>query len=257
MQKKKMKFLSCVLASAMMLTSTLYSVPVFADGEEDTGAADTAAASEDTESEDASDEEVWVDRTEEDVFAKMKIVAENANLEFWAWDESKVDESNDEKPEDVFALVNKKNGYIWWSSPINAGGDSIATPVLINELNSAMVLTAAQIEDRSTSNMRSGDSAKVGLTYKAVTDGVQVEYFYRKFGIKIPVTYTLGEDYLQVSVKTTEISEKYDASAEEPILSPASAQQTVRKKAILSFRTAAVPSSISTMKNMRQRHTVS
>ena len=217
MQIHKMKFLSCVLASAVMLSSMLYSIPALAD-EETEAVSDTAsdgAASEDT---DAGDEETWTDRTEEDVFAMMKVVAENDKLQFWAWDESKVDESNDEKPEDLFALINKQNGYVWWSSPINAGGDSIATPVLVNELRSAMVLTAAQIEDRSTSNMRSGDTAKVGLTYKEVSDGIQVEYYFRKMGIKIPVTYTLGEDYLQVSVDTAKISEKHDASDEEPIL---------------------------------------
>ncbi|MBR6419291.1 MAG: hypothetical protein IKS42_03065 [Oscillospiraceae bacterium] len=216
MQKRK-NIMCCVLAAALVLPTMLWSVPALADGED---AGDGAAAETSTETSVTADDEAeaWVDRTEADVFEKLKKVAENDNLEFWAPDESKVSESDDEKVEDMFALVNKKNGYVWWSSPINAGGDSIASKVLRSEIGSSMVLTAAQIEDRSTSNMRSGDTAKVGLTFTETDGGVKVEYYFRKMGIKIPVTYKLGTDFLEVSVDTAKISEKHDASSEEPIL---------------------------------------
>lgn len=176
---------------------------------------DTAAAADDTAA-DSGDDNEWKDRTEQDVFKKMRLVAENKNLEFWAWDESRLGE--DEKPEDVFALVNKKNGYVWWSSPINAQGDKIAAPVLRSELGSGVVLTAAQINERSTTNVRSGDTNKTGITYADISDGIQVTYHFRKVGIKIPVSYVLGEDYLQVSIDTSKITEKNDANAESPVL---------------------------------------
>ena len=211
MQKRK-TILCCVLAAALTLPGMFGSLPALADGEDTADSAAAAEAGTDDE------EETWVSRTEADAFAKLKKVAENDRLEFWAPDESKVDESKDEKAEDLFALVNKQNGYVWWSSPINAGGDKAASKVLRNEIGSSMVLTAAQINDRSTSNMRSGDTAKVGLTFSEANNGVKVVYYFRKMGIKIPVTYTLGEDYLQVSVDTAKISEKYDADSDEPNL---------------------------------------
>lgn len=216
MQKRK-KILCCVLAAAVTLPSMLWTMPATADGESD-AQTDTAVSDTQDAGTGSDDEVQWTDRSEDDVFAKLKKVAENDKLEFWVPDETKVDESADEKLEDMFALVNKQNGYVWWSSPINAGGDKIASKVLRNEIGSSMVLTAAQINDRSTSNMRSGDTAKVGLTITDSNNGVKIVYFFRKMGIKIPVTYTLCDDYLQVSVDTAKISEKYDADAENPVL---------------------------------------
>lgn len=209
--QKKQKILSLVLAAAMLLPAAASPMQVFADDADTPAAADdTAAAAEET------GENNWKTRTEQDVFKKMRLVAENSRLEFWAWDESKLGE--DEKPEDVFALVNKTNGYIWWSSPINAQGDKIAAPVLRAELGSGIVLTAAQINERSTTNVRSGDTNKTGISYKDIDSGIQVTYHFRKVGIKIPVSYVLGPDYLQVSIDTGKITEKNDANADSPVL---------------------------------------
>lgn len=204
------------MLAAALLPTAVYAYPVNADGDEDAPAASEEAAAEGADAENESDS--YVSRTEDDVFKKMKKVAENENLEFWCWDEEKVDEDNDEHPEDMFALINKKNGYIWWSSPINAGGDSIAAPVLVSELNSAVVLTAADTEARSTVNARSGDNLKTGYTYKEITNGIQITYAFRKQKITIPVKYTLGEDYLEVSIDTNDIKEKNDAASESPVL---------------------------------------
>ena len=213
--QKTRKLICCALAAALLLPTASYSLPVSAEPEE--SAAEDAAA----ETADSEPDTEWVNRSEKDVFNKMRKVAENDKLEFWAWDESKVDEDNDEKPEDVFALINKQNGYIWWSSPINAEGDKIAAPVLRAELKSGIVLTAAQINERSTTNMRSGDALKTGITCSDITNGVKVTYNFRKSGIKIPVSYVLGEDYLEVSIDTSKITEKHDAASEKPVLAQA------------------------------------
>ncbi len=211
---KKKRMLACLLAAAMMTTMSITALPAIADE-----ATDSATDSAEQTGESSDDEEIWVDRTEEEVLQKMKIVAENDNLVLYAWDEDKLDEDNDEKPEDIFALKNKKNGYIWWSSPINAAGDSIATPVLAKGLSSGLILTAAEIDDRSTTTVRSGDSSKTTISYKEIKNGVQVTYNYRKVGIKIPVRYELGEDYLQVTIDSSEITEKYGPDSDEsPIL---------------------------------------
>ena len=209
--QKRNRILSLLLAAALSLPCLLSAQPVYADEPADEVETNDTAAANDSEN-------TWTDRTEAEVFAKMTCVAENDNLEFWAWDTDNLSESDGELPEDLFALVNKKNGYIWWSSPINANGDSIASPVICNELCSGLVLTAAQISARSTVNARSGDSLKTGYIYDKIKDGVKVTYFFRKQGIKIPVSYTLGADYLQVCIDTNDISEKHGPDDETPVL---------------------------------------
>ena len=211
MQKiMKYKRLLSVLLAAMTLTAVcVASMPVLAENEKDTATSDTAA-----DSDTAGDtDDTWVDRTEEDVLKKMKVVGENDNLKLYAWDESKLGE--DEKPEDILALQNKKNGYIWWSSPINAGGDAIASKMLKNELGSALVLTAAEPDERSVQKVRSGDTTRTTITFDEVDNGIKVTYNFRKVGIKIPVSYTLGEDYLEVNINTADITEKYGVDSEE------------------------------------------
>ena len=212
--QKKHHILCCILAAALMLPTAV--LPVSAEPEETEAAAEEESAADGENT--AKEAPDWVNRSEKDVFAKMRKVAENEKLEFWAWDESKLDEENDEKPEDVFALVNKENGYVWWSSPVNAGGDALASPVLRAELGSGMVLTAAQILERSTVNARSGDTLKTGITYSDIKNGVRVTYFFRKTGIKVPVSYVLEEDHLSVSIDTSDITEKHDAADEKPVL---------------------------------------
>ena len=65
-----------------------------------------AETADSTDSGDA-DAEAWTVRTEAEVLAKMRRVAENDSLELYAWNSEAL--SEDEKPEDIFALVNKKN----------------------------------------------------------------------------------------------------------------------------------------------------
>ena len=215
MQKKRLSMLCCILAAAMMLPAAALPVSAEPDAE---SAAESESAQDTESAADSQEAPEWTERSEQDVFAKMRKVAENEKLEFWAWDESKLDEENEEKPEDLFALVNKSNGYIWWTSPVNAGGDPIASAVLRAELRSGVVLTAAQIRERSTVNARSGDTLKTVITYSDIPDGVKVTYFFRKTGIKIPVSYVLKPDHLAVSIDTADITEKHDSSDEKPVL---------------------------------------
>lgn len=200
-----------MLAAALMLPNAV--LPAAAETE--TG----AAADTDMDAQaDAEKDEIWVNRTEKDVFSRMRKAAENEKFEFWVWDDTKLDAENGEKPEDLFALVNKVNGYVWWSSPVNAGGDASATPVLRSELRSGVVLTAAQIQKRSVTNARSGDALKTNLTFESIPNGVKVTYFFRKTGIRIPVSYVLDGDHLTVGIDTADITEKHDVSDESPVL---------------------------------------
>lgn len=109
----------------------------------------------------------------------------------------------------VLALENKKNGYIWWSSPLNANRDTKATKILANELQSSMVLTYANTGSnagsRGLTNLRSRNAAEIRI--KDITDGVEIQYVYGQCGISVPVTYTLEEDCLITSVDCSKIQE--------------------------------------------------
>lgn len=105
----------------------------------------------------------------------------------------------------ILALLNKKNGYIWWSSPLNANRDTRATNILANELQSSMVLTYANTGSRGLTNLRSRNAAE--LQIKDVADGVEITYKYGQCGISVPVTYTLSEDCLTASVDCAKIRE--------------------------------------------------
>ncbi|MBQ8906874.1 MAG: hypothetical protein IJY85_10975 [Ruminococcus sp.] len=191
------------LIAAISIFSLSAAMPVSSEGED--AATDSAASSEDKD-EGATEELDYVMRTEQEVLDKMMVAAENDKLVFYCWN---YDNVSDENPvEDIFAVKNKENGYIWWSSPINAGGDAGATPILRKELASALVLTYGEPQERSTTNVRSGDSSKCKISAKTISDGVQVTYNFSRAGIKIPVKYVLRDDYLEVSIETADITEK-------------------------------------------------
>ncbi len=131
---------------------------------------------------------------QDQAWACVKKVAENDNLIMY------VDEYTA-----MIALENKANGYIWWSSPLNANRDTRATKILATELQSSMVLQYGDTGSRATTNQRSRDAAE--LKVKEISDGVEITYSYDKCGITIPVTYKLGEDYLETSVDCQKIKE--------------------------------------------------
>ena len=123
LQKKRKKSLACLLAVLCLLQG----LPVTAFADTDEAATETAEENTDSTESSNPDAAEWVTRTADDVLQKMRLVSENENLAFYAWDEEKLGE--DETAEDVFALVNKKNGYIWWSSPIPAASIPITATV--------------------------------------------------------------------------------------------------------------------------------
>ncbi|MBE6851016.1 MAG: hypothetical protein E7504_04670 [Ruminococcus sp.] len=105
----------------------------------------------------------------------------------------------------VIALENKQNGYIWWSSPLNANRDTRATKLLSTQLRSSVMLQYGNEESRSVTNQRSLDAAE--LKVKEISDGVEITYKFDKSGITVPVTYKLREDYLETAVDCSKIKE--------------------------------------------------
>lgn len=106
-----------------------------------------------------------------------------------------------------FGLENKKTGYIWWSSPLEASRDSIATPVLADELRSSNVLRYGIPEKQNNNNILRSATSDCEISVKDIKNGIRVSYNYRSAGISFPVEYTLENDYVKASLKVADIKE--------------------------------------------------
>ncbi|HAS78623.1 MAG TPA: hypothetical protein DCS38_02680 [Ruminococcus sp.] len=133
-------------------------------------------------------------RSENDVLENMECVLENENLKLYL-----------KKDEDLFALVNKKNNYIWWSSPVNAGCDENATDALKSELKSSLVISYYSENSSSVSSLKSAKDADI--SYSSDGNSLTAEYDFRKYGINVKAEYSLGEDFIQADILSENISE--------------------------------------------------
>lgn len=189
---------ACILAAALVIPS----FAVAADKTDDPAVSDDTG--EITEAETSSDDEN-VFRDPETVLSSMLTAAENKSYRFCYSEE-----------EDLFALVNKSNGFVWWSSPVNAGCDTQAKGQIKNEIASSMVITVGEPDKRSVSTFRSAKNAK--MTYKVTEKGLKVTYRYPSAGLVIPVEYILEEDSIRVYSDTSQIEEKKRNEADPQIL---------------------------------------
>ncbi len=136
--------------------------------------------------------------TLDEVVSSARFVTENDNLALYVDDDTA-----------VIGLYDKRTGKMWWSTPESVGHDSIASNTIIDDLFSSLKLVYGEPEARSTTTQRSKTDGT--LKIKDSSDGVIITYSFRKPGIDIPVTYSLGEDYLEVRVETSDIVEESDA----------------------------------------------
>ena len=202
----KFKRLLAGVAALVVMAPMTYA---YADTEvtevSETTAADTAGDDGEEETANPVDED-FVERTEEEVISTMELVAENDGYEFYACTEAPDDAFNPKEKGNLFAIKNKTTGYIWWSAPINAFGDPDATNSLRRNLASAVVVTYGIPKDRSSKTLRSANKASAKCTN--IDGGVKVVYTFKDCGAKIPVEYTLGEDYLNVKIDVENIEEE-------------------------------------------------
>lgn len=107
-----------------------------------------------------------------------------------------------------FGIENKKNGYIWWSSPLEASQDKTATGLVADELRSSNVLRYGIPMNRSGNNiLRSGSDDDCVYNVSDIENGIRIIYGYKDAGFTVPVEYTIEDDHLRASVKVSEISE--------------------------------------------------
>lgn len=128
---------------------------------------------------------------------ELRTVSENEHYRLLVYDETA-----------VFGLQDKANGYIWWSSPADDFGKTELSPVSVENLKSSAVLRYGEIEKRTDNNyLRSGSAAcTVGVT--DIEDGIRFDYDYKSYGFHFYIDYTLENDHLKASLKTSEIVEK-------------------------------------------------
>lgn len=144
----------------------------------------------------SSDKQFWamLSPDQDEAWACVKQAAENDHFRLY-YD---VDTA-------ILALENKSNGYIWWSSPLNANRDTRATKLLVDDLQSSAVLTFGDRKSQSVTNLRSRTAAD--LSIKEEKNGITVTYSFSQCGVSIPVRYALEDDYLSVSTDTAQIKE--------------------------------------------------
>lgn len=198
MQKKIKKVLACFLAAVLFIPSGAITVS-------SKKAADAEISSEDERDENSASDKTYVMRTEKEVLSTMTMACENENLRFYY-----------SENEDIFALVNKKNNYIWWSSPVNAQGDTQAKGLVKKELASSMVILYGVPDSRTTSTLRSAKNGR--MIYKVKDNVLNVTYKFPMAGFTIPVEYTLEEKCLSAKIKTSQIKEENKDTDEGQIL---------------------------------------
>ena len=187
MQKKLRRITAGLAALALFLSPYC----VYADETADSTGTESAVTADADENEESSD---YVMRTENEVLKKMIRACENENLILFYSEE-----------EDLIALENKKNGYIWWSSPINAEGDRTAKGNVRKELESSLVVVYGDPDERTGSTLRSARNGK--LSYSIKGDSLEITYRFPSTGFIIPVKYTLEEKCLRAHIDTGTIKE--------------------------------------------------
>jgi hypothetical protein len=143
----------------------------------------------------------WISTDMTSVYGTFRYAAENDSFRMLVDDRTA-----------IIGLENKETGYIWWSSPIGATRDEIATPLLINELRSSSVLRYGVPERRASNNWLRSNTSDCTVTVSDITNGIRVVYDYKKAGIKYPVEYTIEDDHLKASMKMSELEETNSAN---------------------------------------------
>ena len=193
MQKRLKKLIACLCCVAMMVPLCAFPVSSESEPASDAAASD-ASGEEDASSYAMSTEEPLI--TDAQALAEMELAVENGKMALYY-----------NKDGDI-ALVDKKTGETWWSSPINVDA-AAGKAAQKTKLKSSMTMTFAQPSRRNTTDQNSADmKVKCKVSVKKASDGLELTYKYGNASITIPVKYTLHDDYLGVSVDTTQIVEE-------------------------------------------------
>lgn len=172
MLKFKKKLLCASLAAVVAISSA--AVPVWSESTEGAAAeAETTAAAEEVVT------ETGVFVTEEQAFSSMKLMAENSKIALYV-DEEKY----------TFAIENKENGYIWWSSFYNTDEGN---GVQVSRRSTLLSIDVVGTESKAVETARAYDK-NVEKSLQKIENGVKFTFRYKKFDITVPLEVVINSD---------------------------------------------------------------
>ncbi len=185
MRKLRKKLLSAALAAVVTVSASQVSV-----WSED---APAAQPEEPEAAAPAVDTPEGVFMTEEEAFAAMTLMAENSRLALY------VNEDNY-----TFAVQNKANGYIWWSSYYNTDPDQ---KVQLSRRSTLMTVEVVGTESKAVESSRAYDS-NVRKSVSEIENGVRFTFYFNKYEMEIPLEIVLNDDgSFTATVPADEIAE--------------------------------------------------
>ena len=208
MLKFRRKLLAALLAAAIALSSGV----VWSEGVDDPDSAETAegdgegaggeADEEGEEAEGGDEEEELIPVTEEEALAEMKVYAENSNLKLYFNEETY-----------IFAVENKKSGYIWWSTPYDYLTDPIAGPTQQRLMASTISYKPFDATNgnlaNTTFNSYEESVKKNASKFKQIENGIRFEFDLGKHNFFVPVSIVLEENSFTAIIHGDEIEEQY------------------------------------------------
>ncbi|MDE6785200.1 MAG: hypothetical protein K2J26_07510, partial [Ruminococcus sp.] len=99
------------------------------------------------------------------------------------------------------SIENRKTGYIWSSAPDFKQADNSV------EITSSNIIKYGIPEKYSVNNILRSGADDCEISVKQITDGVCVNYKYKKSGFEFPVEYILESNRLRASLKVSQIKE--------------------------------------------------
>ncbi|MCM1335785.1 MAG: DUF5696 domain-containing protein [Bacteroides sp.] len=185
MRKLRKKLLSAALA--LIVTVSASQVSVWSEDAPEVDEEAVAPAEEIPEESGAT----FV--TEADALAAMSKKAENSRLVLY------VNEDNY-----TFAVENKANGHIWWSSYYNTDPDE---RVQLSRRSTLMTVEVVGTESKAIESSRAYDS-NVKKTVTPIDNGVRFTFYFNKYEMEIPLDITLnGDGSFTATIPTSEIQE--------------------------------------------------
>lgn len=187
MQKLRKKLLSAALA--VIVTVSASQVSVWSED----AAVEAGEGAETAPAEEIPEESGATFVTEEEALAAMSKKAENSRLALY------VNEDNY-----TFAVENKANGHIWWSSYYNTDpGQKVQT----SRRSTLMTVEVVGTESKAIENARAYDN-NVKKTLSSIENGVRFTFYFNKFEMEIPLDITLNDNgTFTATVPTAEIQE--------------------------------------------------
>ena len=144
---------------------------------------------------------VWLSADEKQVLGVFRRHAENENYSMIV----------DDRYANI-GIENKKTGYIWWSSPLGAGRDRLATPLVTDDMRSSLKLRYGVPASRSVNNVLRSGGNECDIKVTDTANGIKAVYTFSSAGFTVPVEYALEEDCLKASVKVSGIKETNSAN---------------------------------------------